>query len=123
RDSRIAGPLQALGPGDRCELPDLQLSFEILHVPGHTVSHIAFFGHGVLFCGDTLFSAGCGRMFEGTPVQMNDSLERLRALPPDTRVYCGHEYTAANLRFALTVDPGNGAIADHAKAVERLRAN
>ena len=109
KDSRIPQPIRALGDGDRCELPDLGLSFDILHVPGHTLSHIAFWGHGALFCGDTLFSAGCGRMFEGTPLQMNASLNRLRDLPPETRMYCGHEYTAANLRFALTVEPDNAA--------------
>ena len=99
--------LETVGDGERCELPDLGLGFDILHVPGHTLSHIAFWGHGALFCGDTLFSAGCGRMFEGTPVQMNASLSRLRNLPPETAMYCGHEYTAANLRFALTVEPAN----------------
>ena len=71
----------------------LGLSFEILQIPGHTLSHIAFWGHGAVFCGDTLFSAGCGRMFEGTPKQMNASLDRLRNLPPETQVYCGHEYS------------------------------
>ena len=108
--------------GEQCELPDLGLGFEILHIPGHTLSHIAFWGHGVLFCGDTLFSAGCGRMFEGTPKQMNASLNRLSALPPETQVFCGHEYTAANLRFALTVEPGNSAAQDYQSSVERVRA-
>ena len=106
-DTRIARRTRTVRDGERCELSELGLSFEILQVPGHTVSHIAFWGHGALFCGDTLFSAGCGRMFEGTPIQMSASLTKLRNLPPDTRVFCGHEYTAANLRFALTVDPGN----------------
>jgi hydroxyacylglutathione hydrolase len=91
-------------------------------VPGHTLSHIAFYGHGLLFCGDTLFSAGCGRMFEGTPTQMNASLNRLRDLPPDTRMFCGHEYTAANLRFALTVDPANDAALEYRGSVDRVRA-
>jgi hydroxyacylglutathione hydrolase len=122
KDPRIGVPLRPLGDGDRCDLADLGLSFEILHVPGHTVSHIAFWGHGALFCGDTLFSAGCGRMFEGTPLQMSASLSRLRDLPGDTQVYCGHEYTAANLRFALAVDPDNGAAAGYAGEVERVRA-
>jgi hydroxyacylglutathione hydrolase len=103
-------------------LQDLGLGFETLQVPGHTLSHIAFWGHGALFCGDTLFSAGCGRMFEGTPTQMNASLNKLRDLPPDTRMYCGHEYTAANLRFALTVEPANDAAGEYRVAVERLRA-
>jgi hydroxyacylglutathione hydrolase len=91
-------------------------------VPGHTVSHIAFWGHGALFCGDTLFSAGCGRMFEGNPEQMNASLNRLRDLPPETHIFCGHEYTAANLRFALTVEPANGAAIDYQESVNRIRA-
>ncbi|MEA3174118.1 MAG: hydroxyacylglutathione hydrolase [Gammaproteobacteria bacterium] len=120
-DSRIAPPVRSLGEGP-CDLPDLGLSFQILQVPGHTVSHIAFWGHGALFCGDTLFSAGCGRMFEGTPPQMNASLNKLRALPSGTAVYCGHEYTAANLKFALTVEPGNAAALSYQQDVERLRA-
>src|SRR6202049_1216570 len=121
-DARIAQRTRTVRGGDRCELSELGLSFEILQVPGHTVSHIAFWGHGALFCGDTLFSAGCGRMFEGTPIQMNASLNRLRALPPETRMFCGHEYTAANLRFALTVDPENRTAQDYRDAVERTRA-
>jgi hydroxyacylglutathione hydrolase len=132
----LLGPMPVIGPDDaripvrtrtvrdteRCDLPDLGLSFEILAVPGHTLSHIAFWGHGALFCGDTLFSAGCGRMFEGTPTQMNTSLNRLRDLPPQTRMFCGHEYTAANLRFALTVDPNNQAALDYQDAVVRIQA-
>jgi hydroxyacylglutathione hydrolase len=121
-DARIAQRTLTVHDGERCELQDLGLSFEILEVPGHTVSHIAFWGHGALFCGDTLFSAGCGRMFEGTPTQMNASLNRLRRLPPDTRMYCGHEYTAANLRFALTVDPANSAALEYQDRVAGLRA-
>jgi hydroxyacylglutathione hydrolase len=106
-DSRIPLRTATLRDGECCELPDLGLSFEILAVPGHTLSHVAFYGHGALFSGDTLFSAGCGRMFEGTPIQMNSSLNRLRELPPDTRMFCGHEYTLANLAFALAVEPAN----------------
>jgi hydroxyacylglutathione hydrolase len=121
-DPRIPLRTRTVRDRERCELPDLGLSFETLAVPGHTLSHIAFWGHGALFCGDTLFSAGCGRMFEGTPTQMNASLTRLRDLPPETRMFCGHEYTAANLRFALAVDPANQAIRDHRDAVERTRA-
>jgi hydroxyacylglutathione hydrolase len=121
-DGRIPWPHRIVGDGDRCELPELGLEFEILAVPGHTLTHIAFWGHGALFCGDTLFSAGCGRLFEGTPAQMNDSLNRLRALPPETRMYCGHEYTAANLRFALAVDPGNQGAREYRDAVEITRA-
>ena len=121
-DERIPQRTRTVRDGDRCELPDLGLCFDILQVPGHTLTHIAFWGHGALFCGDTLFSAGCGRMFEGTPGQMNASLNRLRALPPETQMYCGHEYTAANLRFALTVEPQNRAALDYHERVARLRA-
>jgi hydroxyacylglutathione hydrolase len=121
-DERITHRTRTVRDQDRCELPDLGLSFEILQVPGHTLSHIAFWGHGALFCGDTLFSAGCGRMFEGTPRQMNASLNRLRELPPETQVFCGHEYTAANLRFALTVEPVNGAALEYLESVNRIRA-
>jgi len=121
-DPRITTLTRAVHDGERVELPDLGLSFETLQIPGHTLSHIAFWGHGALFCGDTLFSAGCGRMFEGTPTQMNASLNKLRALPPDTRVYCGHEYTAANLRFALTVEPSNTAALEYQGSVQRVRA-
>ena len=121
-DARIAHRTLTVEDKERCELEGLGLSFEILQIPGHTLSHIAFCGHGALFCGDTLFSAGCGRMFEGTPKQMNASLDRLRDLPPETQVYCGHEYTAANLRFALTVEPANGAAQEYQESVERIRA-
>jgi hydroxyacylglutathione hydrolase len=121
-DARIALKTRAVRDGELCELPELGLGFKTLQVPGHTVSHIAFYGHGALFCGDTLFSAGCGRMFEGNPEQMNASLNRLRELAPDTQVFCGHEYTAANLRFALTVEPGNSAALDYQESVKRLRA-
>src|SRR6202789_1393051 len=120
-DPRIAQRTLTVRDGERCDLPDLGLCFEILEVPGHTLSHIAFWGHGALFCGDTLFSAGCGRMFEGTPAQMNASLTRLRNLPPDTQVFCGHEYTAANLKFALTVEPDNRAALDYQAKVGALR--
>lgn len=122
-DARIGVKTRTVRGGERCELPELGLGFEILQVPGHTVSHIAFWGHGALFCGDTLFSAGCGRMFEGNPEQMNESLNRLRDLPPETQVYCGHEYTAANLRFALTVEPTNSAALDYQRSVARIRAS
>jgi hydroxyacylglutathione hydrolase len=121
-DARIAQRTRTVHGGERCDLPNLGLSFEILAVPGHTLSHIAFWGHGALFCGDTLFSAGCGRMFEGTPTQMNASLNKLRELPADTRVFCGHEYTAANLRFALTVEPANGAALEYQGSVQSVRA-
>jgi hydroxyacylglutathione hydrolase len=107
-DTRIEWPCTRMGDGGRVDVAGWR--FEVLTVPGHTVSHIAFFGHGVLFCGDTLFSLGCGRLFEGTPAQMLASLERLAALPPPTKVCCGHEYTLANAAFARVVDPDNPAL-------------
>ena len=96
--------------------------FTAMAVPGHTVSHIAVHGHGYLFCGDTLFSLGCGRLFEGTPAQMLESLDRLAALPGETEVCCGHEYTLANAAFARTVDPENAALRRHAEEAHAMRA-
>ncbi|MEO6264360.1 MAG: hydroxyacylglutathione hydrolase [Luteimonas sp.] len=107
-DERIELPCRRVGDGECVEVDGWR--FEVQAVPGHTVSHIAFFGHGHLFCGDTLFSLGCGRLFEGTPAQMLASLERLAALPADTQVCCGHEYTLANAAFARVVDPDNPAL-------------
>jgi hydroxyacylglutathione hydrolase len=98
---------------------------EVLFVPGHTRGHIAFWfpAQATLFSGDTLFSIGCGRLFEGTPQQMWTSLSRLRALPPETRVYCGHEYTEANIRFAVTLDPDNTVLRKREAEVRALRAD
>jgi hydroxyacylglutathione hydrolase len=108
---KIPGRTQALSGGDRFDVPGLGIAFTVIDVPGHTAGHIALFGEfagdPVLFCGDTLFTGGCGRLFEGTPEQMWSSLSALAALPAQTRVYCGHEYTLANLRFALAVEPDN----------------
>ncbi len=118
----IPGRTAALSGGDAVELAGLGLAFEVLDVPGHTAGHIAYHGHGALFCGDTLFSGGCGRLFEGTPAQMLGSLDALRHLPPDTAVYCAHEYTASNLRFALVVEPVNADLVAHADLVRELRA-
>ncbi len=102
------------------------LRFEVHDVPGHTLGHIAFWAQPagqdpLLFCGDTLFSGGCGRLFEGTPAQMLDSLDRLAALPGHTRVCCAHEYTLSNLRFALAVDPDNPALREYVQACTALR--
>jgi hydroxyacylglutathione hydrolase len=99
------------------------LSFRVLHIPGHTLGAIAYAGEGAVFTGDTLFAAGCGRLFEGTPAQMYESLNvTLSALPDDTLVYCGHEYTASNLRFAAHLEPGNAAVAAKITRVAELRA-
>ncbi len=119
---RMPVEYQRLQSGDRARLPSMGLEFEVIDVPGHTAGHIAYVGHDALFCGDTLFSAGCGRLFEGTAGQMLASLEALAALPDTTRVFCGHEYTVANLRFAMTVEPGNSEIVDYARRAGALRA-
>lgn len=93
--------------GEHLTLPTLNLTLQALAVPGHTLDHLAYYGDGMLFCGDTLFACGCGRLFEGTAAQMYQSLSRLAALPDTTQVYCSHEYTLANQRFALAADPDN----------------
>jgi len=97
---------------------------KVFDIPGHTRGHISFWfpASRAVFCGDTLFALGCGRLFEGTPQQMWHSLSKLRALPPETRVYCGHEYTQANARFALTMEPANAALVERSRAVDKLRA-
>lgn len=120
----VPSPLNRVEGGDAFEA--LGVRFEVIDVPGHTAGHIAFFaadvdGAPLLFCGDTLFSAGCGRLFEGTPAQMLNSLTRLAALPASTRVCCTHEYTLSNLRFALAVDPENAALLEHASRCQALR--
>ena len=110
------------GEGETVSLPKLELEFGVLEVPGHTSSHIAFHGHGCLFCGDTLFSVGCGRLFEGSPEQMQSSLDKLAGLAPDSRVYCAHEYTLSNCHFALAVEPENPDLARRTREVEAARA-
>lgn len=107
--------------GDIVGLAGLNCEFRILDIPGHTAGHIAYVNDDVLFCGDTLFAAGCGRLFEGTPGDMLSSLTKLAALPNKTQVYCAHEYTLANLRFAVQAEPQNGDIKKRLRAVERLR--
>lgn len=116
-DERISIASTRVGDGDHARIGDW--AFETIAVPGHTVSHIAFHGHGLLFCGDTLFSLGCGRLFEGSPAQMLASLERLAALPGDARVCCGHEYTLSNAAFARVVEPDNPALS---RRIEEARA-
>ena len=111
-----------LDGGDVVSLAGLGLEFDVMDVPGHTRGHIAYHGHGALFCGDTLFSGGCGRLFEGTAAQMLDSLDRIAALPDDTLVYCAHEYTLGNLRFAAAVEPGNADVLETLDAVRALRS-
>jgi hydroxyacylglutathione hydrolase len=125
-NSSIAGITHSVYDGDRIALASPTLGFDVLEVPGHTLDHIAFYSdtlpEPLLFCGDTLFSAGCGRLFEGTPEQMDNSLQRLTALPDHCRVCCTHEYTEANLRFALAVLPEDPAFNQRSRDVAALRA-
>jgi hydroxyacylglutathione hydrolase len=123
---RIPEPFTPLLHGSSAEV--LGLRFQVIDVPGHTAGHIAYFLPAqqeeapLLFCGDTLFSGGCGRLFEGTPAQMLASLDALAALPGNTRVCCAHEYTLANLRFAQAVEPGNADLTQYTAHCESLRA-
>src|SRR5690606_35146738 len=123
-DARIAGLDEAVGEGDGVRIDAMDLEFRVMAVPGHTLTHIAYLGisNRWLFCGDTLFSLGCGRLFEGTPAQMLDSLDRLAALPGDLLVCCTHEYTAANGRFAIRIDPANPALVRRITDVAACRA-
>lgn len=122
-DDRIACTTQPVGDGDRVELSAPAVSFDVLAIPGHTLTHVGYFGAGLLLCGDTLFSLGCGRLFEGTPAQMLSSLDRLASLPATTRVCAGHEYTEANGRFASEVEPTNHSLQLRRRQVARLRAS
>ncbi|MFS8137450.1 MAG: hydroxyacylglutathione hydrolase [Thermomonas sp.] len=120
RDARIPTATRRVADGDRVEIGPWQ--FDVIEIPGHTASHIAFHGENLLFCGDTLFSLGCGRLFEGSPEQMLGSLRRLSALPADSQVCCGHEYTVANAAFARMVDPDNAALQARAAIARLARA-
>lgn len=124
---KVDGVTHPVGDGQRIQLPELGLVFEVIAVPGHTRGHVAYYARpdrsdGLLFCGDVLFGGGCGRVFEGTMAEMQASLARLAALPADTAVYCAHEYTQANLRFARAVEPDNPALLERSAEVARLRA-
>lgn len=128
--ARVYGPAREarkvvrhpLSEGDTVEIDEIGASYRVLDIPGHTMGHIAYVGHNQLYCGDTLFAAGCGRVFEGTNAQMLDSLNKLACLPDDTAVYCGHEYTQANLNFAATVEPNNPDIQARLATVKAMRA-
>ena len=123
----VYGPARENIPGRDVALDDqdrvsvLGCEFRVMSVPGHTLGHIAYYHDGLLFCGDTLFASGCGRLFEGTPEQMHQSLDSLAALPAETRVYCTHEYTLSNLKFAQAVEPHNPDIAERLATVIQLR--
>jgi len=118
----IATLTQPVSEGDTVNIPELGVTLSVLDIPGHTRAHIAYYGAGSLFCGDTLFACGCGRLFEGTPEQMMASLGKLAALPDATKVYCGHEYTLANIAFAQQVEPRNAALAARLERDRALRA-
>ncbi len=119
----IDGVNRPVGEGDLVEFPSLGLKFDVLAVPGHTATHIAYLADDLLFPGDTLFSAGCGRLLGGTAEQLNASLRRLAALPGHTRVYCTHEYTLANLAFARAAEPHNAERDGWLETCRALRAN
>ena len=119
----IPGRTHTLAEGDAIVVPGIGLALSTLDIPGHTAGHIALFGQDMVFCGDTLFAAGCGRLFEGTPAQMVTSLAKLSALSDATRIYCGHEYTVSNLRFALAVEPGSAALRDRQARAQAQRAS
>ena len=129
RGEPIPALTHPVGQGDMVEIPELKAPsatrapfFTVLDIPGHTRAHVAYYGLESLFCGDTLFACGCGRVFEGTPEQMLASLSKLAALPDETKVYCGHEYTLANIKFARAVDPHNSLLAAREERAKALRA-
>ena len=117
---RIPGLTDGIEEGDEIQIGSLKA--KVFFIPGHTTGHVAYLFGNALFCGDTLFTAGCGRLFEGTAEQMKNSLAKLMALPDDTKVYCGHEYTESNLRFALSVEPKNHKLVSRFERVQALRA-
>lgn len=122
RDSRIPHLTNPISAGDVITPAGLETEFEAIAVPGHTLDHLAYYGGGALFAGDALFAGGCGRLFEGTPDQMQAYLAVLRELPAGTRLYCGHEYTLANLEFAATVEPNNETLLQRLETVRQQRA-
>ncbi|MEN9865976.1 MAG: hypothetical protein RL748_1566, partial [Pseudomonadota bacterium] len=124
RNEAIAGVNNPLSEGDSVDLAALGLQLQVLDLPGHTLGHIAYYSadQGWLFCGDTLFAGGCGRLFEGSPAQMHASLSKLAALPEATLVYCAHEYTLSNLKFAMEVEPDNLTLAQRQQHEQAKRA-
>ena len=121
-DDRIEAITDRVAEGDAVEVPALGLMLRVMEVPGHTSTHIAYVGGGLLFCGDTLFAVGCGRVFDGTFAQLAASLERIAALPGDTLVYCAHEYTLDNLGFAKWVEPDNPRLLRREERERKRRA-
>jgi len=121
RRESISQVTQTVAEADEIEIEGTPMRFHVMDVPGHTRGHVAYLGHGCLFCGDTLFTAGCGRLFEGSPEQMHQSLEKIRALDPGTRIYCAHEYTQDNLRFAQVVEPHNIPLRERVLSTRQYR--
>lgn len=121
RTSKLAEVNAGVSEGETIHILEMGLNFNVLEVPGHTLDHIAFYSDQRLFCGDSLFSLGCGRLFEGTANQAYDSLQKMARLPAQTQIYCTHEYTAANLVFALAVEPDNRLLQRYKLWVERQR--
>lgn len=128
KGDNIPGKTVVAAQDDKIEIASPRISLKVLEVPGHTLSHIAYFANmqanvvePMLFCGDTLFASGCGRLFEGTPTQMSQSLSQFAALPKNTLVYCTHEYTLSNIRFALAVEPDNHNLIDWSEKAQALR--
>lgn len=119
---RIPAVTHRVRGGDVVEIEALALRFDVLATPGHTLDHVSYIGHGCVFCGDTVFGCGCGKLFEGTPAMMAASLDAILALPDDTRVCCAHEYTLANIAFAKTIDGSNPALLERERADKALRA-
>jgi hydroxyacylglutathione hydrolase len=120
-DGRIPSVTHPLHHDDLVHLPELTTNFRVMEVPGHTRTHIAYYSEAVLFPGDTLFTCGCGRLFEGTPAQMQASLAMIRNLPTDTKIYCAHEYTLQNIDFARVAEPGNRELIKREDDTRRLR--
>ncbi|HEV7821594.1 MAG TPA: hydroxyacylglutathione hydrolase [Burkholderiales bacterium] len=121
-DDRIPTLSERVREGDKFTLPGFALELQVFEIPAHTRTHIAFYGGGMLFCGDTLFACGCGRLFEGTPANMHAALTKLGGLPGSTKVYCGHEYTLSNIKFARAVEAGNPALVQWEQVAAALRA-
>ena len=119
---RIPAVTHTVHGGDAVDIPALGLHFDVLATPGHTLDHVSYVGHGCVFCGDTVFGCGCGKLFEGTPAMMAASLDAILALPDETRVCCAHEYTLANIEFAKTIDGDNPALLERERADRALRA-
>lgn len=125
REENIPGVTHPLIEGDTVSLPELDLKLDVIDIRGHTRGHIGYLlpgNPGAVFCGDTLFGCGCGRLFEGTMEELFNALQRLAQLPENTRVYCAHEYTEANIRFGLTCEPGNEQLRQRASDTHALRA-